>query len=63
MKKSEIDLADGNSEKMVQCGSIDGTLTTVDFGEQGKFDDVKRNFELQDKYSQGGPRVNSEFYT
>lgn len=48
---------------MVQCGNIDGALTTVDFGDEDTLEQVKSNFDLQDKYSHGGPHVNSEFYT
>jgi beta-galactosidase len=46
---------------VIQCGSVDGVFATVDFGVN---DDttVKKNFEIQQKYANGGPIVNSEFY-
>ena len=58
-----FNLADGSLESMVQCGNIDEALTTVDFGDEDTLEQVKSNFDLQDKYSHGGPHVNSEFYT
>jgi hypothetical protein len=48
---------------MLSCGSVEGVLTTVDFGQQGSALQVQRNFQLQDKHSGNGPHVNSEFYT
>uniref|UniRef100_A0A914HCT6 Beta-galactosidase n=1 Tax=Globodera rostochiensis TaxID=31243 RepID=A0A914HCT6_GLORO len=54
---------DGPSEKMLRCGSIDGTFATVDFGIQPTEESVKELFELQRNWSRGGPSVNSEFYT
>ncbi|KAL3112467.1 hypothetical protein niasHT_015952 [Heterodera trifolii] len=54
---------DGPTEKMLSCGAIEGTFATVDFGTQQTEANVKKMFELQRKYSKGGPPVNSEFYT
>lgn len=39
---------------MLKCGSVEGVFTTVDFGRQGKMEDVQSNFAMQQKYSQGG---------
>ena len=72
-------LADGYNEKMVQCGSVPGTFPvfsfiflkkiifiyqkTVDFGAPQTLDSASKHFEIQRKFSGGGPNVNSEFYT
>ncbi|KAI1730090.1 glycosyl hydrolases family 35 domain-containing protein [Ditylenchus destructor] len=60
---TQLYTTDGYSDSMLKCGSVEGVFTTVDFGTQGKMEDVQSNFAMQQKYSQGGPHVNSEFYT
>uniref|UniRef100_A0A0K0F8Z6 Glyco_hydro_35 domain-containing protein n=1 Tax=Strongyloides venezuelensis TaxID=75913 RepID=A0A0K0F8Z6_STRVS len=54
---------DGASDNMLKCGSIDGVFPTVDFGVVSNESKVMYYFDLQKKYSKGGPLVNSEFYS
>lgn len=54
---------DGYAENMVRCGSVPGTFPTVDFGAPQTLDSARKKFEVQRKFSGGGPNVNSEFYT
>ncbi|KAF7636717.1 Glyco_hydro_35 domain-containing protein [Meloidogyne graminicola] len=54
---------DGYNEQMVRCGSVPGTFPTVDFGAPQTLDSASKHFQVQRKFSGGGPNVNSEFYT
>uniref|UniRef100_A0A0K0EEQ4 Glyco_hydro_35 domain-containing protein n=1 Tax=Strongyloides stercoralis TaxID=6248 RepID=A0A0K0EEQ4_STRER len=54
---------DGASDGMVKCGSVEGVLPTVDFGVVKNKSKMIEYFEVQKKYSNGGPLVNSEFYS
>uniref|UniRef100_F7A9H0 Galactosidase beta 1 n=1 Tax=Xenopus tropicalis TaxID=8364 RepID=F7A9H0_XENTR len=51
---------DGNTEKELQCGSLQDLHTTVDFGPG---DNATKAFNLLRKYQPKGPLVNSEYYT
>ncbi|KAE9550919.1 hypothetical protein FO519_005881 [Halicephalobus sp. NKZ332] len=50
---------DGAGESYLKKGVVDGVFSTVDFGPTKN---VAEYFQLQQKYSGGGPKVNSEFY-
>ncbi|XP_071949868.1 beta-galactosidase-like isoform X2 [Antedon mediterranea] len=50
---------DGPGNKMLQCGSLQGLYTTVDFGPGG---DGTSQFNWMRKFQPHGPLVNSEFY-
>uniref|UniRef100_A0A0N4ZVM8 Glyco_hydro_35 domain-containing protein n=1 Tax=Parastrongyloides trichosuri TaxID=131310 RepID=A0A0N4ZVM8_PARTI len=54
---------DGASNRMLKCGTIEGVLPTVDFGTCDNEKKVFKYFELQKNYTNGGPNVNSEFYS
>ena len=45
--------ADGAGEGYLKCGVIDGVFPTVDFGAASD-GDVKKYFEIQQKFSKGG---------
>ncbi|OCT63375.1 beta-galactosidase [Xenopus laevis] len=51
---------DGNTERELQCGSLQDLYTTVDFGPG---DNATKAFKLLRKYQPKGPLVNSEYYT
>ncbi|KAI4472353.1 hypothetical protein M0802_016909, partial [Mischocyttarus mexicanus] len=52
--------ANGNSDRMIRCGSVPGALTTINFGTEHN---VNISFDLLRRYQPDGPLVNSEFYT
>ncbi|MFH4976177.1 hypothetical protein AB6A40_002886 [Gnathostoma spinigerum] len=52
---------DGNSARLIECGSISEAYPTVDFGPTTS-SDVDSAFALQRAYAPKGPLVNSEFY-
>lgn len=47
----------------MKCGTIDGVFPTIDFGVVNNQNQVAQLFQIQQKFSNGGPNVNSEFYT
>lgn len=51
---------DGNTDKEMTCGTLQGLYATVDFGTKNN---VTEAFERQRRYEPQGPLVNSEFYT
>lgn len=51
---------DGNTDKELRCGSLQGLLATVDFG---PVDNATKAFELLRRVQPRGPLVNSEYYT
>uniref|UniRef100_A0A3B4AE06 Uncharacterized protein n=1 Tax=Periophthalmus magnuspinnatus TaxID=409849 RepID=A0A3B4AE06_9GOBI len=51
---------DGNTDKEMTCGSLEGLYATVDFGTDTN---VTEAFERQRRFEPRGPLVNSEFYT
>ncbi|XP_063285398.1 beta-galactosidase-1-like protein [Pelobates fuscus] len=51
---------DGNTDRELKCGSLQGMQATVDFGPA---DDAKKAFDLLRRYQPTGPLVNSEYYT
>ncbi|KAM5124836.1 beta-galactosidase-1-like protein isoform 1-T1 [Mantella aurantiaca] len=51
---------DGNSDRELRCGSLQGLLATVDFG---PVDNATKAFELLRRVQPRGPLVNSEYYT
>uniref|UniRef100_A0A0N4ZFB1 Beta-galactosidase n=1 Tax=Parastrongyloides trichosuri TaxID=131310 RepID=A0A0N4ZFB1_PARTI len=61
-KDVQLYTTDGINSNMLKCGCVDGVLCTVDFGVRPSFDDVKKLFELQNNFTNGGPKVNSEYY-
>uniref|UniRef100_A0AC34G6V7 Glycoside hydrolase 35 catalytic domain-containing protein n=1 Tax=Panagrolaimus sp. ES5 TaxID=591445 RepID=A0AC34G6V7_9BILA len=52
---------DGPEENMMKCGTVEGVFPTVDFRPVPE-NVINQFFNLQQKYSKGGPMVNSEFY-
>ncbi|OWA50335.1 Beta-galactosidase [Hypsibius exemplaris] len=50
---------DGCLDYMMQCGKVDGALTTCDFGAG---ENAAGNFQTLRKFNVDGPLVNSEFY-
>lgn len=53
---------DGISENLLSCGCVDKVLCTVDFGVRKSKEDVSKQFALQNQFTHGGPKVNSEYY-
>lgn len=51
---------DGNTDKEMTCGTLEGLYATVDFGTTNN---VTEAFKRQRRYEPHGPLVNSEFYT
>lgn len=51
---------DGNTDKEMTCGSLQGLYATVDFGTDTN---VSEAFKRQRRFEPRGPLVNSEFYT
>ncbi|XP_013885955.1 beta-galactosidase-1-like protein [Austrofundulus limnaeus] len=51
---------DGNTDKEMTCGTLDGLYATVDFGTDTNISDA---FKRQRRFEPQGPLVNSEFYT
>lgn len=51
---------DGNTDKEMSCGSLEGLYATVDFGTDTN---VSEAFRRQRRFEPRGPLVNSEFYT
>ncbi|KAL5007876.1 hypothetical protein ScPMuIL_016682 [Solemya velum] len=52
---------DGSGAHNLQCGSLEGVYTTVDFGPTGQ--KCRKAFFLQRQWEPRGPLVNSELYT
>ncbi|XP_077473456.1 beta-galactosidase-1-like protein [Stigmatopora argus] len=51
---------DGNTDREMTCGTLDGLYATVDFGIG---DNITEAFNRQRKFEPKGPLVNSEYYT
>lgn len=51
---------DGNTDKEMTCGSLEGLYATVDFGTDTN---ISEAFKRQRRFEPQGPLVNSEFYT
>uniref|UniRef100_A0A4W6FLN1 Galactosidase, beta 1-like n=1 Tax=Lates calcarifer TaxID=8187 RepID=A0A4W6FLN1_LATCA len=51
---------DGNTDKEMTCGTLEGLYATVDFGTDTN---VTEAFSRQRRFEPRGPLVNSEFYT
>ncbi|XP_058476142.1 beta-galactosidase-1-like protein [Solea solea] len=51
---------DGNTDKEMKCGTLEGLYATVDFGTDTN---VTEAFSRQRRFEPQGPLVNSEFYT
>ncbi|CAL8321623.1 unnamed protein product [Merluccius merluccius] len=51
---------DGNTDKEMSCGSLQGLYATIDFGTDT---DITTAFKRQRRFEPHGPLVNSEFYT
>ncbi|KAM8749366.1 beta-galactosidase-1-like protein [Acanthopagrus schlegelii] len=51
---------DGNTDREMTCGSLEGLYATVDFGTNNNVTDA---FKRQRRFEPRGPLVNSEFYT
>lgn len=51
---------DGNTDKEMTCGSLEGLYATVDFGTDTN---ITKAFQRQRRFEPRGPLVNSEFYT
>ncbi|XP_067316838.1 beta-galactosidase-1-like protein isoform X2 [Anolis sagrei] len=59
-KKVVLFTTDGTKESELQCGTLNGLYTTVDFGPD---ENVTEAFEKQRIHEPNGPLVNSEYYT
>ncbi|KAF7665232.1 hypothetical protein LDENG_00148860 [Lucifuga dentata] len=51
---------DGNTDKEMTCGTLEGLYATVDFGTDTN---ITQAFNRQRRFEPRGPLVNSEFYT
>ncbi|XP_068185091.1 beta-galactosidase-1-like protein [Antennarius striatus] len=51
---------DGNTDRELTCGTLEGLYATVDFGTNNN---VTEAFQRQRRFEPRGPLVNSEFYT
>ncbi|XP_069083282.1 beta-galactosidase-1-like protein isoform X2 [Pleurodeles waltl] len=51
---------DGNSDKELRCGTLQGLYATVDFGPSPN---ITKDFQAQRRIEPKGPLVNSEYYT
>ncbi|KAM6978431.1 LOW QUALITY PROTEIN: beta-galactosidase-1-like protein [Tautogolabrus adspersus] len=51
---------DGNTDKEMICGTLEGLYATVDFGTENN---ISEAFKRQRRFEPRGPLVNSEFYT
>ncbi|KAL0985676.1 hypothetical protein UPYG_G00160350 [Umbra pygmaea] len=51
---------DGNTDKEMRCGTLEGMYATIDFGTDTN---VSQAFSRQRRFEPRGPLVNSEFYT
>ncbi|XP_051564790.1 beta-galactosidase-1-like protein isoform X1 [Myxocyprinus asiaticus] len=51
---------DGNTDKEMSCGTLEGLYATIDFGTDTN---ITTAFNQQRKFEPKGPLVNSEFYT
>ncbi|XP_029981158.1 beta-galactosidase-1-like protein isoform X1 [Sphaeramia orbicularis] len=51
---------DGNTDKEMTCGTLEGLYATVDFGTDTN---ISEAFKRQRRFEPRGPLVNSEFYT
>uniref|UniRef100_A0A667YQS9 Galactosidase, beta 1-like n=1 Tax=Myripristis murdjan TaxID=586833 RepID=A0A667YQS9_9TELE len=51
---------DGNTDKEMSCGTLEGLYATVDFGTDVN---ITKAFDRQRRFEPHGPLVNSEFYT
>uniref|UniRef100_A0A0N5AB25 Beta-galactosidase n=1 Tax=Syphacia muris TaxID=451379 RepID=A0A0N5AB25_9BILA len=52
---------DGPSKDLITCGSVNGTLTTIDFGPSSN-ETVDKYFSIQRSFAPDVPLVNSEYY-
>ncbi|KAM4608570.1 beta-galactosidase-1-like protein [Polymixia lowei] len=51
---------DGNTDKELTCGTLEGLYATIDFGTDTN---ITKAFKRQRRFEPRGPLVNSEFYT
>ncbi|XP_034042433.1 beta-galactosidase-1-like protein [Thalassophryne amazonica] len=51
---------DGNRDKEMKCGALEGLYATIDFGTDTN---ISEAFDRQRRFEPQGPLVNSEFYT
>ncbi|XP_003962025.1 beta-galactosidase-1-like protein [Takifugu rubripes] len=51
---------DGNTDREMTCGTLEGLYATIDFGTENNVTDA---FGRQRRFEPSGPLVNSEFYT
>ncbi|KAJ8004411.1 hypothetical protein DPEC_G00135440 [Dallia pectoralis] len=51
---------DGNTDKEMTCGTLEGMYATIDFGTDTN---ISQGFSRQRRFEPRGPLVNSEFYT
>uniref|UniRef100_A0A3Q3GB50 Galactosidase, beta 1-like n=1 Tax=Labrus bergylta TaxID=56723 RepID=A0A3Q3GB50_9LABR len=51
---------DGNTDKEMICGTLEGLYATIDFGTENN---IAEAFKRQRRFEPRGPLVNSEFYT
>uniref|UniRef100_A0A3Q3VTP2 Uncharacterized protein n=1 Tax=Mola mola TaxID=94237 RepID=A0A3Q3VTP2_MOLML len=51
---------DGNTDKEMTCGTLEGLYATIDFGTDNN---ITEAFDRQRRFESRGPLVNSEFYT
>ncbi|XP_076018076.1 beta-galactosidase-1-like protein [Genypterus blacodes] len=59
-KTTVLFTTDGNTDKEMTCGSLEGLYATVDFGTDTN---ITEAFKRQRRFEPRGPLVNSEFYT
>lgn len=59
-EKTVLFTVDGNTDKEMTCGSLEGLYATVDFGTDTN---ISEAFKRQRRFEPRGPLVNSEFYT
>uniref|UniRef100_A0A8C4GE87 Beta-galactosidase n=1 Tax=Dicentrarchus labrax TaxID=13489 RepID=A0A8C4GE87_DICLA len=54
---------DGNTDREMTCGTLEGLYATVDFGTGWYSNNITEAFKRQRRFEPRGPLVNSEFYT
>ncbi|XP_077435761.1 beta-galactosidase-1-like protein isoform X1 [Vanacampus margaritifer] len=59
-KDTVLFTTDGNTDKEMRCGTLEGLYATVDFGTG---DNITEAFNRQRQFEPQGPLVNSEYYT
>uniref|UniRef100_A0A1I7T672 Beta-galactosidase n=1 Tax=Caenorhabditis tropicalis TaxID=1561998 RepID=A0A1I7T672_9PELO len=53
---------DGSAENLLNCGTVEGVFSTIDFGPTDNTKQIEENFKIQRKFAPNGPSVNSEYY-